>query len=188
MSRQRTMAPRVTPSSAILIWRSSASLRRSTKSDGDATRNASIGTRLWPPASGLASPSWDASSPTASLIVAGQAYSKGGNFISRHASFEPQEWLLFQAFSNTAARGRSTCRGCRRCRLALRRVIVALVRIGQHLPQLYPVIDDVLFPAMLAPVGAHVVDRHGAFVDHVHFSAAFRTIRQRRRPRWFAAV
>src|SRR5580704_4999425 len=100
MSRQRTMAPSVTPPSAILISRNSASLRKSTSSDGEATRNASIGTRLWPPASGFASPSWDANSATASEIVVGQAYSKGGNFISRHASFEPQEQLLFQTFSN----------------------------------------------------------------------------------------
>src|SRR4029077_16445821 len=45
-----------------------------------------------------------------------------------------------------------------------------------------------LFLAMLAAVGAHVVARHGALIDHVHFPAAFWTIRQRRRPRWFAAV
>src|SRR6201986_1069147 len=92
------MAPSVTPSSAILLARSSASLRRSTRSDGDATRNASIGTRLWPPANGFASPSCEANSATASESVVGQAYSKGGNFITRHASFEPQEWLLFRAF------------------------------------------------------------------------------------------
>src|SRR4029077_15425979 len=110
MSRQRTMAPSVTPSAAILICFSSASLRRSTKSDGEATRNASLGTRVLPPASGLASPSWDAKSATASLIVVGQAYSKGGNFITRHASFEPQEKARFQAFLNTVAQSRSTCR------------------------------------------------------------------------------
>ena len=45
ISRQRTMAPSVTPSSAILICRSSDSLRRSTRSAGEATRNASIGTK-----------------------------------------------------------------------------------------------------------------------------------------------
>src|ERR1700688_2179716 len=109
MSRQRTMAPRVTPSSAILISRSSASLRRSTSSDGEATRNANIGTRLWPPASGFASPSCDAKSATASLIVVGQAYSKGGNFIIRHASFEPQELLLFRAFFLTPRRATGQC-------------------------------------------------------------------------------
>src|SRR6202030_3262436 len=169
MSRQRTMAPSVTPSSAILICRSSASLRRSTSSDGEATRNASIGTRLWPPANGLASPSWDASSATASLIVVGQAYSKGGNFITRYASFEPREQPLFQTFSNTAARGRSTCRSCRRCHIELRRAIVGVASVGQRLPQRDPVVHDMLLPAMLAAIGAHVVARHGALVDHVHF-------------------
>src|SRR4029077_3040690 len=45
-----------------------------------------------------------------------------------------------------------------------------------------------LFLAVLAAIGAHVVARHGALIDHVHFPAAFWTIGQRRRPRRFTAV
>ena len=81
MSRQRTSAPSRTPSGPILISLRPGSFRRSTSSDGWATRNAIIGTSDWPPASALASPSWPASSATASLMVAGQAYSKAGSFM-----------------------------------------------------------------------------------------------------------
>jgi len=38
---------------------------------------------------GLASPPCEASSATASGMVVGQAYSKGGNFHNRHVPFEP---------------------------------------------------------------------------------------------------
>ena len=44
------------PAAEMLIPRSSRSLRRSTSRVGWARRNASIGTRLWPPAIALASP------------------------------------------------------------------------------------------------------------------------------------
>src|SRR5499433_4420192 len=75
MSRQRTIAPSLTPSAAILI------LRRSARSEGVASRKASIGIRLWPPAIAFASPSREASSATASASVVGHAYSSGGNFM-----------------------------------------------------------------------------------------------------------
>src|SRR5262249_6642810 len=81
MSRQRTIAPSLTPSAAILISRRSGSLRRSTRSEGVASRKASIGIRLWPPAIAFASPSREASSATASASVVGHAYSSGGNFM-----------------------------------------------------------------------------------------------------------
>jgi hypothetical protein len=55
--------------------------RRSTSNDGEATRNASIGTSDCPPASALASPSCAASSATASASVAGHAYSNAGSFM-----------------------------------------------------------------------------------------------------------
>src|SRR5262249_39468568 len=88
MSRQRTMAPSRTPSAEILISRMSGSLRRSTSSVGAASRNASIGIRLWPPAIAFAS-SRDARSATASDSVVGQAYSSGGNFIDIIFRLEP---------------------------------------------------------------------------------------------------
>ena len=73
----------------IVMLLRSGSLRRSTSSDGCATRNAIIGIRLWPPAIGFASPSCEASSATASASVAGQAYSKGGNFMARYYHADP---------------------------------------------------------------------------------------------------
>jgi hypothetical protein len=97
ISRQRVMAPRRTPSSAISMCRRSDSLRRSTSSEGWATRKAIIGTRLWPPASALASPPPAASSATASASVAGQAYSNAGSFIQEptlHAATEPKRMRL----------------------------------------------------------------------------------------------
>ena len=62
---------------------SSASSRlRSTSSSGRARRKLSIGTRLWPPASGLAS-SVPASSSSASASEAGAAYAKRGGLHRR---------------------------------------------------------------------------------------------------------
>src|SRR5262245_3167495 len=83
MSRQRTRAPSFTPSLSIVMLLRSGSFRRSTSSDGCASRNAIIGIRLCPPAIGFASPSWEASSATASFKVEGQAYSNGGNFMGQ---------------------------------------------------------------------------------------------------------
>ena len=94
-----------TPSCADLdLVAAPASLRRSTSSDGAATRNAIIGTRLWPPASAFASPSCAASSATASESVVGQAYSKGGSFMTRHVPSNRWNRARFQAFSSIAAR------------------------------------------------------------------------------------
>src|SRR5262249_42734956 len=81
MSRQRTIAPSLTPLAEILISRISGSLRRSTRSVGVASRKASIGIRLWPPAIAFASPSREASRATASASVVGHAYSSCGNFM-----------------------------------------------------------------------------------------------------------
>ena len=66
-------AERRRPASEILMPRRSASLRRSTSNVGWASRKASIGTRLWPPAIALASPSCEARSWIASGSVVGQA-------------------------------------------------------------------------------------------------------------------
>src|SRR6202035_6165246 len=78
-----------TPLSAISIW-CNGSLRRSTTSDGRTRRNAIIGTRLCPPASGLLSPPLDESSDTASVNVSAHEYSNGGNFISAAQRSEHQ--------------------------------------------------------------------------------------------------
>src|SRR5438876_199117 len=54
---------------------------RSTRCAGRASRKLSSGTRLWPPASTLASSPSSASSESASSRVVGAWYSNGGGFI-----------------------------------------------------------------------------------------------------------
>src|SRR5262245_31493994 len=96
MSRQRTMAPRRTPSGEIVMSRNCGSLRRSTSRRGEVRRNASMGIRLCPPAIGFASPSLAARSATASDRLVGHAYSSGGGFMSLGLNESQHERICFE--------------------------------------------------------------------------------------------
>src|SRR5712691_5328817 len=80
MSRQRTRAPRRTPLSSTTMSPSPGTRRRSTSMLGVASRKASTGIRLCPPAITVASGS-DARRAIASRSVAGAWYSNGAGFI-----------------------------------------------------------------------------------------------------------
>src|SRR5216684_9127194 len=93
MSRQRTRAPRRTPPSPTAMLPSPGTLRRSTSMLGVASRKASTGIRLCPPAITVASGS-DASRSIASRSVAGAWYSKGAGFIPCLASQDQESQLV----------------------------------------------------------------------------------------------
>src|SRR5580693_9278514 len=77
----RVIAPILTQPSAADTPDSSSIPLMSMSTAGRASRSASSGIRLWPPASTLASSTYSASKSTASAVVVGASYSTGGSFI-----------------------------------------------------------------------------------------------------------
>ena len=87
IARWRVIAPMVSvPFGRASTPVSSATRLRSTRCAKRVRRSASIGTRLWPPASGLASSACSARSPTASATVSGAWYSNGAGFTGAPSS------------------------------------------------------------------------------------------------------
>src|SRR6202035_5561105 len=77
----RVMAPIATQPSAAETPDSSSMPLMSMSTAGRASRSASSGIKLWPPASTLASSRCSASKSIASATVVGASYSTGGSFI-----------------------------------------------------------------------------------------------------------